>query len=91
MDEGSGNRPFQVQDGENNDSRKKSSIPVSQERHRNEEKDYLANKKQECQSRLTKRKKKSRKWKVPTTEEDSDSLLTDYSSPARKKKKVKRR
>ena len=91
MDEDSGNRSFQVQDGENNDSRKKSSIPASQERHRNEEKDYLANKKQECQSRLTKRKKKSRKWKVPTTEEDSDSLLTDYSSPARKKKKVKRR
>ena len=91
MDEGSGNRPFQVQDGENNDSRKKSYIPVSQERHRNEEKDYLANKKLECQSRLTKRKKKSIKWKVPTTEEDSDSLLTDYSSPARKKRKVKRR
>ena len=40
---------------------------------------------------MTKRKKKSRKWKVSTSEEDSDSLSTDCSSPAKKKKKAKHR
>ena len=51
----------QVQDGENNKKWQQSPIPVSLERHRNEEKDSLANRKQESQRRVTKRKKKSRK------------------------------
>ena len=50
----------------------------------------MANRKQESQSRVTKRKKKSRNRKVFTSEEDSDSSSNDYSSPAKKKKKVKR-
>ena len=57
MDNDSGNRSIPVQDDENNDSGEQSPIPVSQERHRNEEKDSLANKKQESQSRVTKKKK----------------------------------
>ena len=59
-------------DGEKNDSREQSPIPFSQERHGNEEKDSLANRKQESQNRVTKRKKKSSKWKVSTSGEDSD-------------------
>ena len=44
----SGDRSIQVQDGESNDSRELSfDVPVSQESNRNEEKDYLANRKQE--------------------------------------------
>ena len=58
MENDSGDRSIQVQDGENNDSGEQSPIPFSQERHRNEEKDSLANRKQEPQSRVTKRKKK---------------------------------
>ena len=57
MDNDSGNRFIPVQDGENNDSGEQSPIPVSQERHRNEEKDSLTNKKQESQNRVTKKKK----------------------------------
>ena len=91
MENDSGDRSFQVQDGENNDSREQSPIPVSQEKHRNEEKDSLTNRKQESQSRVTKRKKKSRKRKVSTSEEDSDSSSTGYSSPVKKKKKAKHR
>ena len=79
------------EDGENNGSGEQSPIHVSQERHRNEEKDSLANGNQGSQSRVTKRKKKSRKRKVSASEEDSDSSSTDFSSPARKKKKAKRR
>ena len=59
-----------------------SPIPVSLERHRNEEKDYLAKKKQECQSRVTKRKIKSRKRKVSISGDDSDSLSIDSPSLA---------
>ena len=51
----------------------------------------MANKKQESQSRVTKRKKKSRKRKISTSGEDSDSSSTDSSSRANKKKKAKRR
>ena len=91
MENDSGDRSTQVQDGENNDSGEQSPIPVSQERLGNEEKDSLANRKQESQSRVTKRKRKSRKRKVSTSEEDSDSSSTDYSSPAKKKKKAKHR
>ena len=87
MENDSGERSIQVQDAENNDSGEQSPTPVSQERHRNEEKDSLANRKQESQSRVTKRKKKSRKRKVSTSEEDSDYSSTDYSSPAKKKKR----
>ena len=87
----SGDRSIPAQDGENNDSGEQSPTPVSQERHRNEEKDSLANRKQESQSRVTKRKKKSRKREVPASGEDSDSSSTDSSSPAKKKKKPKRR
>ena len=39
-------------------SEEQSPVPVIQERHRNEDKDSLANRKQESQSRVTKRKKK---------------------------------
>ena len=46
-------------DGENNDSGEQSPIPISLERHRNEEKDSLAKKKQEFQSRVTKGNKNS--------------------------------
>ena len=84
MENDSGDRSIQVQDGENNDSREKSPIPVSQERHRNEEKDSLANRKQESQSRVTKRKKKSRKRKVSTSEETRKRKFL----PAKKKKKA---
>ena len=63
MDIDSGDRSDQVQDDENNDSREQSHIPVSLERYRNEEKDSLANRKQESQSRVTKMKKKSQKTK----------------------------
>ena len=86
MENDSGNRFIQVQDGENNDSGEKSPIPVSQERHRNEEKDSLANRKQEYQSRVTKRKKKCRKRIVSNSAEEPDS-----PPPAKKKKKAKRR
>ena len=89
MGNDSGDRSIQVQDGENNDTGEQSPIHGSQERHRNEEKDSLANRKQESQSRVTRRKKKSRKRKVSTSEEDSDSSSTDYFSPAKKKKKTK--
>ena len=89
MENDSWDRSIQVQDGENNDSGEQSPIPVSQERHRNEEKDSLANRKQESQSSMTKIKKKSRKRKVSTSEEDLDSSSTDYSPPAKKKKKAK--
>ena len=75
MDNDSGDRSIQVHNGENNDSRKQSPIPAG---HRNEEKNSLANKKQESQSREIKRKKKSRKRKVSTSKEDSDSSPTDY-------------
>ena len=51
----------------------------------------MANRKQECQSRVKKRNKNSRKQKVSTSGEDSDSLSTDSSSRANKKKKAKRR
>ena len=88
MDNDSGDRSIPVQDGENNDSGEQSPNPVSQERHRNEEKDSLANRKQESQSRVTKRKKKSRKRKVSTSGEDSDSSSTNSSSPAKKKRKL---
>ena len=47
MGNDSGDRSNQIQDSENNDSGEQSPIPVSHERHRNEEKDCLANKKQE--------------------------------------------
>ena len=47
MDNNSGDRSIPVQDGENNDSGEQSPISISQERHRNEEKDSLANRKQE--------------------------------------------
>ena len=77
MGNDSGDRSNQIQDSENNDSGEQSPIPVSQERHRNEEKDCLANKKQESQSRVTKRKKNSRKPKVSTSRKDLDSLTTD--------------
>ena len=77
MGNDSGDRSNQIQDSEYNDSGEQSPIPVSQERHRNEEKDCLANKKQESQSRVTKRKKNSRKPKVSTSRKDLDSLTTD--------------
>ena len=77
MGNDSGDRSNQIQDSENNDSGEQSPIPVSQEKHRNEEKDCLANKKQESQSRVTKRKKNSRKPKVSTSRKDLDSLTTD--------------
>ena len=67
-------------------SGERSPTPVSQERYRNEEKDSLANRKQESQSRVTKRMKKSRKRKVSTSGEDSDSSSTD--SPAKKEKET---
>ena len=54
MNNDSGHRSIPVQDGENNDSKEQSPTPVSQKRHRNEEKDSLANRKQESQSRVTK-------------------------------------
>ena len=50
MDNDSGDRSIPVQDGENNDNGEQSPTPVNQERHRNEEKDSLANRKQEAQS-----------------------------------------
>ena len=88
MDNDSGDRSNPVQDGENNDSGEQIPIRVSQERHRNEEKDPLGNRKQEFQSRVTKRKKKSRKWKVSTSGENP-TLSTDSSSPSKKKTKAK--
>ena len=57
-------------------------IHVSLERHRNNEKDSLANRKQESQRRVTKRKRKSGKQKVSTSGEYSDSLSP---SPAKEK------
>ena len=52
----------------------------------------MANTKQESQNRVwQKERKKSRKRKVSTSGEDSESSSTDYSSPATKKKKTKRR
>ena len=89
MDNDSGDRSNQVQDGESNDSWEESSIIFSLEKHRNEEKDSLANRKQEPQRRMTKRNKKSRKRKFSTSGEDSDSSSTDSSSPAKKEKKRK--
>ena len=61
MDNDSGDRSIPVQDGENNDNAKRSPISVNQEKHRNEENNFLANRKQESQSRATKRKKKKEK------------------------------
>ena len=58
MDNDPGDRSILAQDDENNDSREQSATPISQERHGNEKKDSLANRKQESQSRVTKRKKK---------------------------------
>lgn len=60
----------QVQDYENNESAEQSLILLSLERHRGEEKDSLAKRKQESPSRVTKIKKKSRKWKVSTNAKD---------------------
>ena len=73
----SGDTSNQVQDGENNDSGEQSPILIGLGRHRNEEKDSLANRKQESQSRVTKRKKKSGKRKVSTSREDSDFSSTE--------------
>ena len=58
-----GDRSNQVQDGENNNNREQSSIPVSLEIYRNEGKDYLASRKQESQQSVTKRKKRVKKGK----------------------------
>ena len=58
MDNDSGDRSSQVQDGENNDSGEQSPFHVSQERHKNEEKDSLANRKQESPSRVKKKRKR---------------------------------
>ena len=69
MDKDSEDRSIPVQDGENNDSWKRSPISVKRKgrrndtemrrhRHRNKEKDFLAYRKQESQSKVTKRKKK---------------------------------
>ena len=69
IDNYSGDRSNQVQDGENNDSMEQSSIPVSQERHKNEEKDSLANRKQESQITVTKKDRKR--------EENSKLLLVE--------------
>ena len=90
MGNDSGDRSNQVQDGENDDNEQKNSNPVSLERHRNEEKDYLANRTIE-QMQIGKRMKKSRKQKVSTSGEDSKSLSNDSSHPAKKKKKAIRR
>ena len=57
MENSSGERSNQVQDDEKNGKKEKSPIPVSLKRHRNEEKDSLAIRKQESQGRVTKRKK----------------------------------
>ena len=57
MGNDSGNRSIPVQEGENNDIGEQIPTHVSQERHRNKEKDSLANRKQESQSRVTKKKK----------------------------------
>ena len=51
----------------------------------------MANRKQESQSRVTERTKKSRKQKVSTSGEDLDPSSIDSSSSAKKKKKAKRR
>ena len=64
MDNDSGDRSIPVLDRENNDSREQSPTPVSQKKHRNEDKDSLANRKQGSQSRVTKRKKKKYKTKI---------------------------
>ena len=58
MDNDSRDRSIPVQDGENNDIGEQSPTPVSQERLRNEGKDSLANRKQESQSTVTKRREK---------------------------------
>ena len=47
MENDSGYRSNQVQDGENNGNKEKSPIPVNLERQRNAEKDSLVNRKQE--------------------------------------------
>ena len=57
MGNDSGNRSIPVQEGENNDIGEQIPTHVSQERHRNKEKGSLANRKQESQSRVTKKKK----------------------------------
>ena len=49
----------------------------------------MAKRKQKFQRKVTKRKKKSRKWNISTKREDSASSSTDSSSPAKKKKKAK--
>ena len=51
----------------------------------------MANRKQESQSRVTERTKKSRKQKVSTSGKDLDPSSIDSSSSAKKKKKAKRR
>ena len=51
----------------------------------------MANRKQESQSRVIERTKKSRKQKVSTSGEDLDPSSIDSSSSAKKKKKAKRR
>ena len=80
MDSDSEDRSNQVQDDENNENGQQSHFPVSLERHSNEEKDSLANRKQESQCKVTTRKKKSRKRKVSTNGDNSDSSSTDTSS-----------
>ena len=72
----------QVKEDKNNDNRGEKPTDVSLERHRNNEKDSLANRKQESQCRMTKRKRKRRKQKVSTSREYSDSLSP---SPAKEK------
>ena len=64
MDNDSGDRSIPVLDRENNDSSEQSPTHVSQKKHRNEDKDSLANRKQESQSRVTKRKKKKYKTEI---------------------------
>ena len=89
MDNDSGDRFNQVQDGENNDSGEQ--IPIILERHRNEEKDSLANRKQESQSRGAKRKKKIRKRKVSTSREIQIFHQLTLLFQQKKKKRVNRR
>ena len=86
MDNDSGDRSNPVQDGENNDSGEQIPIRVSQERHKNEEKDPLGNRKQEFQSRVTKRKKKVENGKFLLVEKIQLCQLTLLHHQKRKRK-----
>ena len=91
MDNDSGDRSIPVQAGENNDSGEQSPNPVSQERHRNEKKDSLANRSKNLKAEWQKERKKVENGKFLLVEKIQILRQLTLIHQQKKKKKPKRR